>query len=532
MTTAYSALLGLALPVQGELSGTWGDTVNNYITNYLDAAVAGTQTLTTDADVTLTKTTGVALNGTSSQYAVINCTGARTALRTITVPATSKTYTVLNSTTGGFGVKIVGVGPTAGITVAAGTYARVVWNGVDFVLVGVLDSAGLVPVVQGGTGAANAANARANLSAAASGANADITSMSGLTTALSVAQGGTGATTAAAAAFALKGVNNDINSMNVLASINGGQLAGLRNRIINGGMAVDQRNAGAAQTFTAGAALAYAVDRWYGYCTGANVTGQRVAGSGNTQYRYQFTGAASVTKIGYAQRIEQANSFDLNNRAIVVGVELANSLLTTVTWTAWYANTADTFGTLAAPTRTSIGTGTITVNSTPTRYYVPITLPAGATTGIEIEFSVGAQTSGTWTISEANLVAGAANELWREQRPYGMELALCQRYLPAVGFSGSDYFTGQAASAILAYIPIPFKASARVAPTGILTGTVTSMTTTLANGSPVALATLGFTNAGTDSGLVTITVASGLTSGNSTMLTCNSQKILFTGCEL
>lgn len=41
----------------------------------------------------------------------------------------------------------------------------------------------------------NATTARNNLSAAKSGANSDITSLSGLTTALTVAQGGTGATT-------------------------------------------------------------------------------------------------------------------------------------------------------------------------------------------------------------------------------------------------------------------------------------------------------------------------------------------------
>jgi hypothetical protein len=37
---------------------------------------------------------------------------------------------------------------------------------------------------------------------------------------------------------------------------NSGQLAGLRNRIVNGGMSIDQRNSGVAQTITAGAALA------------------------------------------------------------------------------------------------------------------------------------------------------------------------------------------------------------------------------------------------------------------------------------
>lgn len=52
-----------------------------------------------------------------------------------------------------------------------------------------------VAVADGGTGASTASGARTNLSAAASGANSDITSLSGLTTALSVAQGGTGANT-------------------------------------------------------------------------------------------------------------------------------------------------------------------------------------------------------------------------------------------------------------------------------------------------------------------------------------------------
>jgi hypothetical protein len=80
---------------------------------------------------------------------------------------------------------------------------------------------------------------------------------------------------------------------------------GFKNRILNGAMIVDQRNAAASQTFTAAGALAYSVDRWYGYCTGANVTGQQVAGSGAVQNRYRFTGAASVTAVGFGQRIEQ-----------------------------------------------------------------------------------------------------------------------------------------------------------------------------------------------------------------------------------
>ncbi len=215
--------------------------------------------------------------------------------------------------------------------------------------------------------------------------------------------------------------------LNPATGVNPATLPGFRNRIINGGMAIDQRNSGAAQTFTAAAALAYAVDRWYGYCTGANVTGQRVAGSGANQYRYQFTGAASVTGIGFGQRIEKANSIDLAGSTATLSVDLANSLLTTVNWTAYYANTDDTFGTLASPTRTQIATGSFTVNGTVTRYSTPISIPAAATTGIEVVFSVGAQTSGTWTIGNVQLEAGAVATTF-ERRPIATELAACQRY--------------------------------------------------------------------------------------------------------
>jgi hypothetical protein len=128
--TNYTTLLGLALPTTGDLSGTWGDTVNTSITSLLDSAIAGTTTLSTDTDVTLSTT-----NGASNQarQQIIVCSGARTVLRTITAPAASKSYIIINATTGGFGVKIVGAGPTTGVTIANGRSALVSWNGSDFV---------------------------------------------------------------------------------------------------------------------------------------------------------------------------------------------------------------------------------------------------------------------------------------------------------------------------------------------------------------------------------------------------------------
>ena len=152
MTTAYTSLLGLALPVTGELSGTWGDTVNNYITQYLDAAVAGTITLSSDSDVTLTKTTNTSLSGTSSQYAVILWTAGGTATRTIIAPSGSsgsrQFYIVVNKTSSTQSIKLCGTGPTTGVTITAGTAAICAWNGSDFIQVA---GNGVVPIASGGT---------------------------------------------------------------------------------------------------------------------------------------------------------------------------------------------------------------------------------------------------------------------------------------------------------------------------------------------------------------------------------------------
>lgn len=130
--TAYTSLLGLALPVTGDLSGQWGDTVNDEITSLTDSAIAGSTSLTTDANVTLTTTDGAA---NQARQAVLHCSGARTAIRTITAPARSKAYIVINSTTGGFPVIVNGVGPTTGVSIPAGVRALIAWNGSDFVII-------------------------------------------------------------------------------------------------------------------------------------------------------------------------------------------------------------------------------------------------------------------------------------------------------------------------------------------------------------------------------------------------------------
>ena len=216
------------------------------------------------------------------------------------------------------------------------------------------------------------------------------------------------------------------------SNLGAGNATLMKNRLINGDMYVAQRATSA--TLTAGSTIAagYAtVDRFYGYCTGANVTMAQVAGAGNNRNLLQFTGAASVTAIGCGQRIEAVNSYDMAGSTATLSAYIANSLLTSVTWTAYYATTTDTFGTLASPTRTQIATGTFTVTSTLTQYNAQISIPAAATTGIEIVFTVGAQISGTWQLGLVQLELGP-NATGYEYRQYQQELALCQRYYQTI----------------------------------------------------------------------------------------------------
>ena len=154
--TNFTPLLGLALPTTGDLSGTWGTTVNTAITDLLDDAVAGTVTLSADADVTLTTTNGA---DNQARNAIILWTASNGATtRNITAPAQSKAYVVINAGTGSIVVR--GSGPTTGVTIPSGTRALVAWNGSDFVkivsnpVVLTTDVSGILPVANGGTATA------------------------------------------------------------------------------------------------------------------------------------------------------------------------------------------------------------------------------------------------------------------------------------------------------------------------------------------------------------------------------------------
>ena len=133
---ATTTLLDLVTPTQGTLSGTWGDTVNYGISDYLDIAIAGTLSFAGDGAITLTNTIGSAsgnnIGATTGQYMVIRVTGTLTTPKIITAPSRSKLYMVDNAATGST-VSFIRSGQTPAVSIAVGEKAFVYYNGTDYV---------------------------------------------------------------------------------------------------------------------------------------------------------------------------------------------------------------------------------------------------------------------------------------------------------------------------------------------------------------------------------------------------------------
>lgn len=247
-------------------------------------------------------------------------------------------------------------------------------------------------------------------------------------------------------------------------SLNGGPLAGAKNRLINGGMRIDQRNSGASISSGVGA-VTYTVDRWYVYATGAAVSAQRVASSNTTfTYALRVIGAASNTGVSIGQRIEAQNSYDLAGRTVTLSFYAASSASVTLTWKAYYASATDNFA-----TKTQSNTGTQATTATMTKYSTTFTLPAAATTGIAIEFSVASLTSGSIDITGVQLETGSVATPF-ERRNYVEEVLLAQRYFQYFG-AGT---TGQEETATTVSIAGQFLVVMRAAATATFNGSTYS----------------------------------------------------------
>jgi len=132
MTTQYTTILKLALPVQGELSGTWGDVVNDNITQMVEQAVAGKAVVNTWTGNSHTLTTA---DGTTSESrcAILELTDTGTALTgagTVVCPTNTKLYIVDNNTAEIVTVKTSG---GTGVAVPVGKTMLVYCDGTNVV---------------------------------------------------------------------------------------------------------------------------------------------------------------------------------------------------------------------------------------------------------------------------------------------------------------------------------------------------------------------------------------------------------------
>jgi hypothetical protein len=346
---------------------------------------------------------------------------------------------------------------------------------------------------------------------------------------------------------------------------------GFRNRIINGAMVIDQRNAGASITPTS---QQYCVDRWVcGLTQSSKYTVQQTPSATETGFATRiaagfsnYLGATSSSAYTVltgdtfyiGQYIEGFNTADLS-----WGTASAKPI--TLSFLA-YSSIAGTFGGAlrnSANSRSYPFTFSIPAANTWTQISVTIAGDTsgtwiGATNGVglRVNFSLGSGatysgTSGAWAGAEYYSATGATSIMGTngatfyftgvqlekgstatsfDYRPYGTELQLCQRYLPTA--NAADYYTGLSATTTIAYSSIKFPVTARVAPTGISVSSVTGYTTTNGGGSPIAVTAIVFGGAGVNASLVRFDVASGLTAGQATATAIGTAPLLFTGCEL
>ena len=247
----------------------------------------------------------------------------------------------------------------------------------------------------------------------------------------------------------------------------------MKNRIINGAMMIDQRNAGASVTPNNDV---YVLDRWQHNATQTSkFSVQQNAGSVTPPAGFiNYMGCTSLS----AYSIVASDTFTIKqniegNNIADLGWGTANAQ--TVTLSFWVRSSLT--GTFGGALRNSASTRcypfSYTISSANTWEQKTIAIAGDTTgtwntntsTGITVVFSLGtgstfSGTAGAWTSSTINSVTGATSVVGTngatfyitgvqlekgstatsfDYRPYGTELALCQRYYQRVGDGGNPY---------------------------------------------------------------------------------------------
>jgi hypothetical protein len=252
------------------------------------------------------------------------------------------------------------------------------------------------------------------------------------------------------------------STASAIRSLLGIQETSNRNRVINGDFTVDQRNSGATVALVPGAALVYTVDRFFAYCTGLAVNVKQSDNfSGTGKVLGVSGGNASQTGVGIGTRLPQLITRDMSGQACTLSVKLTASVPKTVTWAVYEANTTDSFGTIAAPTKTLRATGTFAATATETQFAANFTLTSGVA-GLEILFTVTSMLlAETLDIANLQFELGtvASSDITFESVNPLIQLQRCQQYYCTTNCTARTYASGavETASAPI-YLPVQMRA--------------------------------------------------------------------------
>jgi hypothetical protein len=129
MASTYSTSLKLTLIGDGDQAGIWGQTTNTNLGTLIEQAIAGVVSINmADANYILTDFNGVT---DEARNAVIIATGTNNAIRDLIPPVVEKLYTIVNNTTGGYDIRVIGLSGT-GVNIPNGATCLVYCNGTNF----------------------------------------------------------------------------------------------------------------------------------------------------------------------------------------------------------------------------------------------------------------------------------------------------------------------------------------------------------------------------------------------------------------
>lgn len=354
------------------------------------------------------------------------------------------------------------------------------------------------------------------------------------------------------------------------------QYYGFKSRIINGGMGIDQRNNGGSVGNPVGAT--YTLDRWL------------AAGFASSKYTIQQT--PSATETGYATRVAAGftnylavtsssaysvpsgeyyviNQYIEGFNTADLAFGTANAKTITLSFLAYSSLTGTFGGALRNSGDNRSYPFTYTISSANTWTQISITIPGdtsgtwiGATNGVGLRvcFSLGtgstySGTAGSWSSNNYSSATGATSVVGTngatfyltgvqiekgtqatsfDYRPYGTELALCQRYYQSINFSEAQgsytkFGNGVAYSTIGARVNVFLLVKMRTYPSLVVTSTASNYG--LYTTSDLACNSVPTINSNSNPSVATIemSVASGLSAGNIVLAQANNNQSAYVG---